>query len=57
MVSARRSNGLNKRRTRDWVERHSADPQALSPGSFMPAYKFSPPDMEKIVAYLFVLPD
>jgi mono/diheme cytochrome c family protein len=50
-------NGLSKRRTRDWVERHFADPQALSPGSFMPAYKFSPPEMQKIVAYLFVLPD
>jgi len=50
-------NGLSKRRTRDWVERHFADPQALSPGSFMPAYKFSPPDMQKILAYLFVLPE
>jgi len=50
-------NGLGKRRTRDWVERHFANPQALSPGSFMPAYKFSSSDMEKIVAYLFVLPE
>lgn len=50
-------NGLSKRRTRDWVERHFANPQALSPGSMMPPYKFSPADMEKIVAYLFVLPD
>jgi len=50
-------NGLKRRRTEDWVERHFQDPQALSPGSFMPAYKFTPAEMQKIVAYLFVLPE
>ena len=50
-------NGLKRRRTEDWVERHFQDPQALSPGSFMPAYKFTPMEMQKIVAYLFVLPE
>jgi len=50
-------NGLKRRRTEDWVERHFQDPQALSPGSFMPAYKFTPTEMQKIVAYLFVLPE
>jgi ubiquinol-cytochrome c reductase cytochrome b subunit len=50
-------NGLSRRRAKDWVERHFADPQALSPGSMMPSYKFSPTDMQRIVAYLFVLPE
>ena len=48
-------NGLNKRRTRNWVEQHFANPQALSPGSVMPRYKFTDSDKEKVVAYLFVL--
>ena len=50
-------NGLSRRRTKDWVERHFADPQALSPGSMMPPYKFPAADMQRIVAYLFVLPE
>jgi len=50
-------NGLKRRRTEDWVERHFQDPQALSPDSFMPPYKFTPSEMQKIVAYLFVLPE
>jgi len=50
-------NGLKQRRTQQWVEDHFRNPQALSPGSIMPPYRFPPSDMEKIVAYLFVLPD
>jgi len=50
-------NGLAKRRSRSWVEEHFADPQALSPGSFMPPYKFSPKDMESLTTYVFSLPD
>jgi len=50
-------NGLKQRRTQQWVEDHFRDPQALSPGSIMPPYRFPPSQMEKIVAYLFVLPD
>lgn len=50
-------NGLKQRRTQQWVEDHFRDPQVLSPGSIMPPYRFSPSQMEKIVAYLFVLPD
>ena len=50
-------NGLSKRRTRDWVESHFADPQKLSPGSFMPAYKFSPKDLNNITSYLLALPE
>lgn len=50
-------NGLSHRRAKDWVERHFANPQALSPGSMMPPYRFSPADMQRIVAYLFVLPE
>ena len=50
-------NGLKERRTQRWVEDHFRDPQALSPSSIMPPYRFPPSQMEKIVAYLFVLPD
>jgi ubiquinol-cytochrome c reductase cytochrome b subunit len=50
-------NGLKQRRTQQWVEAHFRNPQVLSPHSIMPPYRFAPSEMEKIVAYLFVLPD
>jgi ubiquinol-cytochrome c reductase cytochrome b subunit len=49
-------NGLDKRRSRSWVEDHFADPPKLSPGSIMPPYKFSQKDLDSITAYLFSLP-
>jgi ubiquinol-cytochrome c reductase cytochrome b subunit len=50
-------NGLSRRRTRTWVERHFVEPQVMSPGTVMPVYKFSPQDMQNITSYLFSLPD
>lgn len=50
-------NGLKRRRTQEWVEKHFRNPQALSRGSVMPSYKFSPPEMRNIVSYLFLLQD
>jgi ubiquinol-cytochrome c reductase cytochrome b subunit len=50
-------NGLSRRQSRSWVVEHFADPQKLSPGSFMPAYKLSPKDMENLTSYLFALPE
>jgi ubiquinol-cytochrome c reductase cytochrome b subunit len=50
-------NGLDKRRSRSWVEEHFADPPKLSPGSIMPAYKLSQKDMDSLTAYLFSLPE
>jgi ubiquinol-cytochrome c reductase cytochrome b subunit len=50
-------NGLKRRRTEAWVEQHFRDPQALSPGSIMPPYRFTPGEMQKLVSYLFVLPE
>src|SRR5882724_9089848 len=50
-------NGLKRRRTQEWVEKHFQNPQALSAGSIMPSYKFSPSDMRNIVSYLLVLQD
>jgi ubiquinol-cytochrome c reductase cytochrome b subunit len=50
-------NGLARRRTKTWVAQHFANPQALSPGSFMPPYQFSPREMNDLVGYLFTLPD
>ena len=48
-------NGLEKRRTKTWVQRHFAEPQVMSPNTMMPPYRFSPHDMEQITAYLFSL--
>jgi len=50
-------NGLARRRTKTWVARHFVNPQALSPGSFMPPYQFSQREMGSLVEYLFTLPD
>jgi ubiquinol-cytochrome c reductase cytochrome b subunit len=50
-------NGLTRRRSRNWVVEHFANPGALSPGSIMPAYKFSGKEMDNLVAYLFSLSD
>jgi cbb3-type cytochrome oxidase cytochrome c subunit len=49
-------NGLSGRRDRPWVEKHFANPAAMSPGSIMPPSQFSPTDMKAIVDYLFSLP-
>lgn len=48
-------NGLSRRRTKTWVERHFVEPQVMSPNTIMPPYKFSPRDMEQLTAYLFSL--
>ncbi len=50
-------NGLARRRTKTWVVQHFANPQALSPGSIMPPYRFSSQEMDHLVAYLFILPE
>jgi ubiquinol-cytochrome c reductase cytochrome b subunit len=50
-------NGLAKRRTREWVEEHFADPKKLSPGSIMPAYKLPQRELDNLVAYLLALPE
>jgi ubiquinol-cytochrome c reductase cytochrome b subunit len=50
-------NGLSGRRTEAWTAEHFVDPQKMSPGTSMPAYKLSPSDMQNIVSYLFTLPD
>lgn len=49
-------NGLSRRRSRNWVEQHFADPPKLSPGSEMPPFKFSKQDMDNLTEYLFSLP-
>ena len=48
-------NGLEKRRTKTWVERHFAEPQVMSPNTIMPPYRFPAHDLEQITAYLFSL--
>ena len=50
-------NGVEKRRTRDWIVRHFHDPQKTSPGTIMPPYKLPPDEMEDLVSYLLSLPE
>ena len=50
-------NGLAQRRSRNWVEEHFVNPDALSPGSIMPPYSLSAKDMANLTAYLFSLRD
>jgi mono/diheme cytochrome c family protein len=50
-------NGLAQRRNEAWVIQHFQEPQKMSKGTSMPPYKFSAPDMQNIVSYLFTLPD
>lgn len=49
-------NGLAGRRTRDWVEGHFADPKKFTPTSPMPAYKFTPLELDQITSYLMAIP-
>ncbi len=48
-------NGLSQRRSEQWVTDHFNRPQAMSPGSPMPPYKFTPKDMDAMVNWLFTL--
>ena len=48
-------NGLAQRRKREWVERHFAEPQKMSPGSTMPPYRFAPQDLQNVTDYLMSL--
>jgi ubiquinol-cytochrome c reductase cytochrome b subunit len=48
-------NGLQTRRSREWVERHFLAPNVISPGTIMPPYHFSPEERDQIVSYLFRL--
>jgi ubiquinol-cytochrome c reductase cytochrome b subunit len=50
-------NGLASRRTEAWTIAHFVDPKKMSPGTPMPAYQFSPVDMQNMVSYLFTLPN
>lgn len=49
-------NGVAEHRDRAWLEQHFIDPKSMSKGSSMPAYKFSPQDMDAICRYLLALP-
>ena len=48
--------GISQHRDRAWLERHFVDPKSTSPGSIMPPYKFTPPEMDAICKYLLQLP-
>jgi cbb3-type cytochrome oxidase cytochrome c subunit len=48
--------GVGLRHDRAWLEKHFADPAGVSKGSIMPAYKFSPVDLNAICEYLLQLP-
>jgi mono/diheme cytochrome c family protein len=50
-------NGLSKRRTASWVERHFIDPQTMSPGTIMPPYKLAAQELKDLTQYMMSLPD
>jgi ubiquinol-cytochrome c reductase cytochrome b subunit len=49
-------NGVSGHHDRAWLEKHFRDPQSTSPGTVMPAYKFSDKEMDAICRYLLALP-
>lgn len=49
-------NGLSRRRKREWVLPHFAEPQKYSPGSTMPPYRLPQRDLENLTTYLMALP-
>jgi ubiquinol-cytochrome c reductase cytochrome b subunit len=48
--------GVGLRHDRAWLEKHFADPAAVTPGSIMPAYKLMPMDLDVLCKYLLQLP-
>lgn len=42
-------------RDREWLIRHFEDPQAVVPGSFMPAFNLPPGEMEDLTGYMLSL--
>jgi cbb3-type cytochrome oxidase cytochrome c subunit len=50
-------NSLSRRRSAEWVEGHFREPRKFSPGTIMPPYRFTPEEMETMVAYLFTIPE
>ena len=50
-------NGVANRHTEAWVIEHFQNPRKMSPGTSMPPYQFSVPDMQNEVSYLFTLPN
>ncbi len=50
-------NGLEKRRTREWLVKHFQDPQSTSPGTIMPPYKLPAQQLDDLTSYLLSLPE
>lgn len=50
-------NGVGRRRSKEWIERHFVNPAALVPGTVMPPFRFSSRDEDALVSYLLLLPD
>jgi ubiquinol-cytochrome c reductase cytochrome b subunit len=49
-------NGVGARHDRAWLEEHFRDPRKMSPGSPMPAYKFTAQEMDQMIQFLLALP-
>lgn len=48
-------NGVGNRRDRAWLEGHFKDPQKFSPGTMMPPYTFTQPEMNQMLGYMLSL--
>lgn len=49
-------NGLRLRHDRSWVAAHFLDPEKLSPGTEMPAFKLNPQDLDSLTNYVMSIP-
>lgn len=49
-------NGIAARHNRKWVAGHLRNPRSQTPGTAMPAFRFSDHDSDLLISYLFSLP-
>lgn len=47
--------GVTKRRGNDWIVQHFRDPAAVTPGSVMPKFNFTEPEIRALTAFLVSL--
>jgi mono/diheme cytochrome c family protein len=47
--------GIAKRRSNDWIAQHFRDPAAVTPGSVMPKFNFTEPEIRALTSFLVSL--
>jgi ubiquinol-cytochrome c reductase cytochrome b subunit len=49
-------NGIGERQSKEWIKEHFVNPQKFTKDSIMPAYEFSPGDLDLITDYIMSIP-